>query len=124
MEGIYSKNKFLKKFPKIIQTYFQGSESTIPEDDEYLFDIAKNKLKYCKKNKLEFPKSMILFKELRLAEKSKSNPLKSKLEYLGKEQGINFIGVSNYSFDTAKVKSELIQTSYNIVENISEKLKQ
>jgi hypothetical protein len=104
MEGIYSKNKFLKKFPKIIQTYFQGSESTIPEDDEYLFDIAKNKLKYCKKNKLEFPKSMILFKELRLAEKSKSNPLKSKLEYLGKEQGINFIGVSNYSFDTAKVK--------------------
>jgi hypothetical protein len=67
---------------------------------------------------------MILFKELRLAEKSKSNPLKSKLEYLGKEQGINFIGVSNYSFDTAKVKSELIQTSYNIVENISEKLKQ
>ena len=44
MKGIYSKNKFFKKFPKIIQTYFQGSESTEPVDVENLFDKAKNKL--------------------------------------------------------------------------------
>ena len=81
---------------------------------------------------------MILFDELGLAENSKSNPLKvlySKLEYSGRD--VSFIGISNYSFDTAKVKRALIlnvpdlderldylfQTSYNIVESISEKLK-
>ena len=61
MKGIYSKNKFFKKFPKIVQTYFQESKSTIQEDVEYLFDIAENKLKYYEKNKLEFSISMISF---------------------------------------------------------------
>ena len=148
MKGIYSKNRFFKKFPKIIQTYFQGSQSTEPVDVENLFDKAKNKLdNYIKKinenkdNKdIQLPISMILFDELGLAENSKSNPLKvlhSKLEYSGKEEGVSFVGISNYSLDAAKVNralilsvpdldervDELIQTSYNIVESISEKLK-
>jgi len=149
MKGIYSKNKFFKKFPKIIQTYFQGSESTEPVDVENLFDKAKNKLdnfkkkkekKENKENKDLEPISMILFDELGLAENSKSNPLKvlhSKLEYSGKDEGVSFVGISNYSLDAAKVNralilsvpdldervDELIQTSYNIVESISEKLK-
>ena len=148
MKGIYSKNKFFKKFPKIIQTYFQGSQSTEPVDVENLFDKAKNKLdnfvKKINENKgnkdLQLPISMILFDELGLAENSKSNPLKvlhSKLEYSGKEEGVSFVGISNYSLDAAKVNralilsvpdldervDELIQTSYNIVESISEKLK-
>ena len=140
MKGIYSKNKFFKKFPKIVQTYFQESKSTIQEDVEYLFDIAENKLKYYEKNKLEFSISMISFDELGLAENSKSDHLKvlySKLEHSWKDQGVSFIGISNYSFDTTKVSRAfilnipnlgeiidyLIQNSYNIVESISKKLK-
>ena len=76
LKGKYSKNKFFKNFPKIIQTYFQGSESTHTEDIENLFDKANNRLNYYKENKLGLPISMILFDELGLAEHSKSNPLK------------------------------------------------
>ena len=111
LKGKYSKNKFFKNFPKIIQTYFQGSESTQPEDIENLFDKANNRLNYYKENKLGLPISMILFDELGLAEHSKSNPLKvlhSKLEYSGKEEGVSFVGISNYSLDAAKVNRALI----------------
>ena len=105
MKGIYSKNKFFQKFPHIIQTYFQGSESTQPEDVEKLFETAGNKLKFYidkKMQKEELPISMILFDELGLAEKSESNPLKvlhSKLEFFGNDE-ISFIGISNYSLDS------------------------
>ena len=141
MKGKYSKNKFFQKFPKIIQTYFQGSESTQPEDVEKLFEIAGKKLDYYNKNmkKEELPISMILFDELGLAEKSESNPLKvlhSKLEYTGKEEGVSFIGISNYSLDAAKVNRALYlsvpnledkidtlqETSKSIVESISKNL--
>ena len=43
MRGKYSKNQFFKNFPKIIQIYFQGSESNTPEDVQALFKKAKNK---------------------------------------------------------------------------------
>ena len=75
MRGIYSKNKFFKNFPQIIQTYFKGSESTKAEDVEKLFEIAENKLEvYIKKKvkKEEIPLSMILFDELGLAEISEN----------------------------------------------------
>jgi MoxR-like ATPase len=142
MRGEYSKDKFFREFPQIILSYFQGSKATKPEDIEKLFEIAENKLKFYKdkeeyKNKL--PISMILFDELGLAEQSESNPLKvlhSKLEYSGKEEGVSFIGISNYSLDAAKVNramnlsvpnleekiDQLISTSYSIVESISEEL--
>jgi hypothetical protein len=32
LKGKYSKEKFFRKFPRIIQTYYQGSESTTPEE--------------------------------------------------------------------------------------------
>jgi len=68
MRGKYSKNKFFRQFPQIVLTYFQGAESTKPEDIEKLFEIAENKLDFYK-NKEEFknekiPISMILFHEL------------------------------------------------------------
>ena len=83
---------------------------------------------------------MILFDELGLAERSEYNPLKvlhSKLEYTGKEEDVSFVGISNYTLDAAKVNralilsvpdldqklDDLIETSYNIVESISYKLK-
>ena len=82
---------------------------------------------------------MALFDELGLAERSTSNPLKvlhSKLEYGGKEEGISFVGISNYSLDAAKINralvlsvpdldhklDELIKTSMNIVKSICNKL--
>jgi hypothetical protein len=82
---------------------------------------------------------MVLFDELGLAERSKKNPLKvlhSKLEYKEKRKGISFVGISNYSLDAAKINralvlsvpdldqrlDEIIETSNNIVESISEKL--
>ena len=51
MRGKYSKEKFFRRFPPIIQTYFQGSESTNPEDVEKLFQIAKNKYKHFSEKK-------------------------------------------------------------------------
>ncbi len=142
MRGEYSKDKFFREFPQIILSYFQGSQSTKPEDIEKLFEIAENKLKFYKDKeeyKGKLPISMILFDELGLAEKSESNPLKvlhSKLEYTGKEDGVSFIGISNYSLDAAKVNramnlsvpnleekiDQLIATSNSIVESISEEL--
>ena len=145
MKGIYSKNEFFKNFPQIIQTYFQGSESTQQVDVENLFQKAKNKLNYFKNKKLinkelEFPISMILFDRLGFAEKSKNNPLKlihSHFECSGKEEGVSFVGISNYSLDAIKSNrtlilyvqdldqkvDDLIETSYNIMESISDKLK-
>ena len=142
MRGKYSKNKFFKHFPQIIQIYFQGSESTQPKDVEILFEKVKSKFKAFKdKNeKQKLPIIMILFDELGLAERSKNNPLKllhEKLEYIGKEEGLSFIGISNYSLeepmanralvlyvpDLGQNIDGLIQTSESIVESISYKLK-
>ena len=68
------------------------------------------------------------------------NPLKvlhCKLEYAGKEEGMSFVGMSDYTLDIAKLNralllsvpdsdmklDELINTSGNIVESSSEKIK-
>ena len=107
MRGEFSKSKFFQNFPKIIQTYFQGSNSTIPDDVENIFEIAAEKIKILDKKKNI---SMILFDELGLAERAKSNPLKvlhSKLEYDGNEKGVSFVGISNWSLDAAKINRAL-----------------
>ena len=84
---------------------------------------------------------MILFDEMGLAELSASNPLKvlhSKLEYGGKEDGVSFVGISNYTLDAAKINralvlsvpdldqklDEIIATSKNIVESISPNIRE
>ena len=66
---------------------------------------------------------MILFDELGLAEKAPTNPLKvlhSKLEYDGKNEGVCFIGISNYSLDAAKINRALSLS----VPNLEDKLDQ
>ena len=130
MKGKYSKEKFFRKYPQIIQTYFQGSESTNPEDILKLFEMAENKYNYfdekCKQkliNQEDLPISMILFDELGLSEKSKTNPLKvlhSKLEYGGKKDGVSFVGISNYSLDAAKINRALILSVPNLEDRIDE----
>ena len=95
MRGKYSKKKFFHLFPEIIQTYFQGAESTQPDDVENLFAKAEKKLEFFEKQKIkkeDLPISLVLFDELGLTEKSESNPLKvlhSKLEYTGKKEGVS-----------------------------------
>ena len=143
MKGKYSKNKFFQFFPEIIQTYFQGSESTQPEDVENLLDKAEKKLLFFKEKNIkkeELPISMILFDDLGFSERSKSNPLKvlnSIFEYGGNEEGVSFVGISNYILDSTRINrtlvlsvpdldlriDDLIETSQSIVESISEKLK-
>ena len=143
LKGKYSKEKFFKKFPSIIQTYFQCSESTNPEEVEKLFQLAELKYKYFSEKKdiekKNLPISMIFFDELGLAEISKNNPLKvihPNLDYDSKAEGVSFIGISNYSLDAAKINraltlsvpnleesvDELISTSKSIAESISEDL--
>ena len=140
LKGKYSTIKFFQNYPKIIQTYFQGSKSTKPEDVDILFDKTKKKLEYYTKNNLIPPISMACFDELGLAERSKNNPLKAlhpRLDYAGKNKGESFVGISNYSLDAAKLNralvlsipdlakklDELINTAQYIVESISPKIK-
>ena len=140
LKGKYSNKKFFRLYPKLIQTYFQGSKSTKPEDVDILFEKTRKKLQYYIKNKLEPPISMACFDELGLAERSKYNPLKAlhpRLDYTGKNNGESFVGISNYSLDAAKLNralvlsvpdldkkfNELINTARNIVESISPKIK-
>ena len=126
MRGKYSKSKnskksFFSKYPRIYQTYFQGSESTEPEDVEELFKKTKeSNNKY--ENNLESI-NMILFDKMDLAEKSPSNPLKvlhNKLEYGGQAKEISFIGISNYSLDNTIINRALVLS----LPNLEDKLEQ
>jgi hypothetical protein len=122
MKGKYSDSNFFSNYPSIIQSYFQGSNSTMPEEVEYIFDQAYKKLNYFIEKKIikeELPISMILFDELGLAEKSPSNPLKvlhEKLEDFHSknyenmdctEHNVSFIGISNWALDAAKINRAL-----------------
>ena len=137
MNGKYSNNKLFKLYPSIIQSYFQGSNTTKPEDIEKIFNIANIRLKNLQNgknsNSLEkiennnknkdnnithnnlnkensLPISMILFDELGLAERSKYNPLKalhSHLEFDGNKNDVSFVGISNWTLDAAKVNRAL-----------------
>ena len=121
MKGKYSSNDFFKYYPSIIQSYFQGSNSTTPEDVENVFKIAENRLNSFKKRKDSMPISMLLFDELGLAERSKYNPLKvlhGKLDdYFNDHKNINsnadddqivvFVGITNWNLDAAKLNRAL-----------------
>ena len=111
MEGKFSRKKFFKFYPSIIQTYFQCTETTTPEDIEEVFIKAKIKLEGLKKdNVTDLPISMILLENLELAQNSKNNPLKalnSFLEYGGNNEGISFVGISNLTLDVSKINRAL-----------------
>jgi hypothetical protein len=72
MGGKYSRNKFFKLYPSIIQSYFQGADTTTPGEVDGIFEIAEGRLKALKNNnnneKVDLPISMILFDELGLVE--------------------------------------------------------
>jgi len=69
------------------------------------------------------PIYMILFDELGLADKSPTIPLKvlhHKLEYDGTNEGVSFIGISNYTLDAAKINRALFLSVPNLEEMIDE----
>ena len=110
MEGKFSRKKFFKFYPPIIQTYFPCTETTTPEDIEEVFIKAKIKLEGLKKdNATDLPISMILFDNLELAQRSKYNPLKALNNILAykNNEGISFIGISNWTLDSDKIKRAL-----------------
>jgi len=108
MRGKYSENLFFRKYPKISPTYFQGSESTLADDVENLFERGKEILDKC--NQGEKPISLIIFDEIGLSELAKDNPVKvlhKNLEYNGVEEGLSFVGFSNWKLDSSKLNRML-----------------
>ena len=133
MKGNISKNIFFRKYPKILETYFQGSESTLAEDIENLFEEGKRKLINYKGSKEEKPISLLIFDEIGLSEYAKDNPVKvlhKNLEYdglnvEGVEDGLSFIGFSNWKLDLSKLNRVLylsvpdLDTQYDDLYNTS-----
>ena len=110
MRGKYSKSNFFRKYPQILTTYFQGSESTLAEDIDNLFEIGKEKLSKYKDNKENQPISLLIFDEIGLSEFAKDNPVKvlhKNLEYDGVKDGLSFVGLSNWKLDSSKLNRVL-----------------
>ena len=110
MRGKYSKSIFFRKYPQIVSTYFQGSESTLSEDIENLFEIGKEKLSKYKDNIENKPISLLIFDEIGLSEFAKDNPVKvlhKNLEYDGIKDGLSFVGFSNWKLDSSKLNRVL-----------------
>ena len=135
MKGKYSNNKFFQFYPRIIQTYFQGSKLVKPLDVENIFTIAENKLESYQNKKNEIaPISMLLFDELGLAERSKYNPLKvlhSKLDdYFNEHKNLDtkisdkkivtFIGITNWNLDAAKLNRALVSSVPDLDEDMGD----
>ena len=123
MKGKYSGSEFFREYPSVIQSYFQGSDSTTLEEVKNIFEIAKGRLKKLEEKNKDPYISMILFDELGLAEKSKYNPLKvlhSYLDYGGNKEGISFVGISNWILDAAKINRALILSVPDLDDNIED----
>ena len=110
MRGKYSKSNFFRKYPQILTTYFQGSESTLAEDIDNLFEIGKEKLSKYENNNENKPISLLIFDEIGLSEFAKDNPVKvlhKNLEYDGVKDGLSFVGFSNWKLDSSKLNRVL-----------------
>jgi len=137
MRGKYSKSQFFRKYPQILSIYFQGSESTLAEDIDNLFERGKETLKKYENNQENKPISLLIFDEIGLSEYAKDNPVKvlhKNLEYDGVKDGLSFVGLSNWKLDSSKLNrvlylsvpdldrqsDDLIETARCIAESIRE----
>ena len=97
-----------------------GEKKNIEKNNKDKNKLKKKDEKDIEKEKKEnIPNAMILFDELGLAERDKTNPLKalhSKLEYKGKADGISFVGISNYTLDVDKI-NRILKLSVPDLEN-------
>ena len=122
MRGKYSKSLFFSKYPQLITNYFQGSDSTLSEDIENLFKKGRDILiKY--KNQENKPISLLIFDEIGLSEFAKDNPVKvlhKNLEYEGFEEGLSFVGFSNWKLDSSKLNRVLYLSVPDLDKNIDD----
>ena len=140
MEGEYSKNKFFRQFPRVIQTFYASSKSTKKEDIENIFFIANKKLNAYKGKTQKLPISLVIFDDLGLINNSVSDSIgiiNSKIGYGYKNNYLSFVGISDVNIDDKQIDKslfftlnipepkldEIIEISYNIVESISKVLK-
>ena len=97
-----------------------GEKKNIEKNNKDKNKLKKKDEKDIEKEKKEnIPNAMILFDELGLAERAKTNPLKvlhPKLEYKGKADGISFVGISNYTLDVDKI-NRILKLSVPDLEN-------
>ena len=97
-----------------------GEKKNIEKNNKDKNKLKKKDEKDIEKEKKEnIPLALILFDELGLAERAKTNPLKvlhSKLEYKGKADGISFVGISNYTLDVDKI-NRILKLSVPDLEN-------
>ena len=110
MRGKYSKSFFFRKYPQILSTYFQGSESTLAEDIDNFFERGNDTLKKYEDNPDNKPISLLIFDEIGLSEFAKDNPVKvlhKNLEYDGVKDGLSFVGFSNWKLDSSKLNRVL-----------------
>jgi len=122
MHGKYSKSAFFSKYPQIIPIYFQGSDSTLSEEIDNLFQKGRDTLsKY--KNQENKPISLLIFDEIGLSEFAKDNPVKvlhKNLEYEGFEEGLSFVGFSNWKLDSSKLNRVLYLSVPDLDKNIDD----
>lgn len=107
MKGRMSGSSFLKNFPRLILTYFQGSDSARSEGVISAFENSQriaNSHKEGGGGRAENEILVVLvFDELGLAELSPHNPLKSLHGFLDEEEPLTgFAGISNWGLDAAK----------------------
>ena len=109
--GELSESNFLKNYPAIKSTIFQGSEINTPELIKNIFKEVEIRLN-----------NLLIFDNLDLLEKSKNNCLEilnSKLEIvLDKKERMNkisFIGISNSKLDAAKMNRTIFLSLSNIL---------
>ena len=101
-KGRESKNVKLRKFPKLIPIYYQGSQASTSEGISKVVHNAKHILANDTNNE-SLP--IIVFDEIGLAENAPSNPLKVLHSLFDYE--INgkmcFVGISNWAMDASKM---------------------
>ena len=135
MKGDFSENNYFKRKDGLIIYRYQGTDKTTSEDIINIFKKVRNSKEYSLKN---IP--IFLFEEMGVALKSKDNPLKI-LNYelecekeKDKKNRISFVGISNWSFDSAKMNrvfysfvpepsnDELIENAINIANSSDKEL--
>ena len=100
MQGPASDNDFLKQYPTINKTIFQGS---LASTSKGLTEAFENAHKQAKSGNVKSFISLLYFDEMGLAEMSPNNPLKvlhSQLE-CDETRKIAFVGISNWAFSAS-----------------------
>ena len=105
MIGTKSKSKFFRRFPALIQDYYQGHKSMTAQDLVKIMDKTEKTTQNFNPTKQLF---VLIIDELGLAEQSPYNPLKSMHSYLEVEKAcarkFGFVGVTTSILDAAKMK--------------------